>query len=152
MKKILLFIIGITSIFFFIFLFFFSSADIYASTLVNEEASPIREGNNITGMDYVITIGKKVKKDNVYISTSILSSINHYKDVRNIDIFNVDLKINNQSNYSYFIKSISIIDGNITKNIEFKNSKDGNYVFFNLSKNDLLECGVNSYIQIKLEK
>ena len=148
MKKIL-YIIGICLVFIFIFIFY-SNTKINASTLVNEEASPIREGDKIIGMDYVITIGEGVKKDNVYISTSILSSIIHYKNIEDIDSFNIDLKINNNSNYSYSLKNIFIISGNSSKDINFKNK--GGYIYFKLNKEDLLNYSSNSYIQIKLQK
>ena len=106
----------------FIFLILFvidSSRELYD---IGEEASPIREGNNIVGMDYIITIGKDVKRHDVNISTSILSSILHYKDINNINSFYVDLKINNKTNNKYFLKNIILVSngGLINKKVKAK--------------------------------
>ena len=64
-----------------------SSSELYD---ISEEASPIREGDRIVGMDYSVTLGEDVKGNNVNIATSILSSIVHYKDINSINDFYID--------------------------------------------------------------
>ncbi len=136
----------------FIFLILFvidSSRELYD---IGEEASPIREGNNIVGMDYIITIGKDVKRHDVNISTSILSSILHYKDINNINSFYVDLKINNKTNNKYFLKNIILVSngGLINKKVKYK--KKNNYISIKLNREDFLNYNNGSFIKIELKK
>lgn len=121
---------------------------------ISEEASPIREGDNIVGMDYVITIGDDVKRSKLDINTSIISSILHYKDISSIDDFYVDLKINNKSKYKYLIKDIFITDqtGFINRKVRYKNNKKKGFISIKLDKDDLYQFNNNNLIKVELKK
>ena len=144
-------VIYITVVLGFIFLILLvisSSRELYD---INEEASPIREGDSIVGMDYVVTIGENVKRKDINISTSIIPSILHYKDINNINDFYVDLKIKNNSKGKYLLKNIMMVSngGLVNKNIKY--TKNSNYISIKLSKNDLLDYS-NSFIKLELKK
>lgn len=128
-----------------------SSKDIRS---IGEEANPIREGDSIVGMNYVITIGDDVKKNELDINTSIISSVLHYKDINSINDFFIDLKINNKSKYNYLIKNIVITDryGVINKKVKYKKNKKKNYISINLNKDDLYQFTNNNSIRIELKK
>ena len=121
---------------------------------IGEEANPIREGDSIVGMNYVITIGDDVKKNELDINTSIISSVLHYKDINSINDFFIDLKINNKSKYNYLIKNIVITDryGVINKKVKYKKNKKKNYISINLNKDDLYQFTNNNSIRIELKK
>ena len=133
-----------------IFIVLLSTYYIPTSNNYMEEASPIREEDKMVGMNYTITLDKYIKKNNLSIDTSIISSINHYKDINTIDNFYVDLKIDNKSKYDYVLKSIIIINKNKTsKKIKYKRNKRKNIYFIKLKKEYLDN---NSYIKLELEK
>ena len=73
---------------------------------IYEEATPVRDKDKIVGIDYKININSK--EDNITINTKIIDSINHYKDINNIDDFYINLMINNTSNCKYYLKKIEI--------------------------------------------
>lgn len=147
MKRI--FYVSFVIVFIFLILLSISSSrELYD---ISEEASPIREGDSIVGMDYVVTIGKDVKREDINISTSIISSILHYKDIDTINDFYVDLKINNKSRGRYLLKNIMMVSngGLVNRNIKYK--KNNNYISIRLSKKDLLDYN-NSFIKLELKK
>ena len=119
------------------------------SNYIEEESSPIREEDKIVGMNYTITIDDSVKNNNLNINTSIISSIEHYKDVDSIDDFYIDLKINNKSKYKYSIDDILLISNSDSKkyNVDYKDNNK--YVVIKLNREDFRN---NYFIQIKLEK
>ena len=132
-----------------IIVFFLSFKTSNAESIIDEEASPIREDNEIVGMDYSITIGEDTNKDNIIINTAIISSIIHYKDIKFISDFFIDLKIINKSNYEYSLKNISINNGeSIKKKIDYKTNNS--IISFYLNKDDLIDT--DNYVLIELEK
>lgn len=126
-----------------------SSSELYD---ISEEASPIREGEKIVGMDYIVTLGEDVKGNNVNITTSIISSILHYKDINSINDFYIDLKINNKSNYSYLLKNIMIVGNGGLSSKKLKYKKNNNFISIKLNKKDFLRYNNDSFIKIELEK
>ena len=144
-KYIYISIIGII-----VFILFFTF-DSKAQSIISEEASPIREEDKIVGFNYFITIGDKTNESNIMINTAILSSINHYKNIKSIDNFFIDLKIINNSKYSYSIKDIIIVDNNKEiKKLKYK--KKNTNISFKLTKDDLINYNSNYYIKIRLER
>ncbi len=144
MKKYIIFYF----IVFCILLFFFYSRKKDYTYLINEEATPIRDLDEIKGMLYRIDIDNSVKDKSINISSSIFSSIYHYKDISNIDDFFVNLEVDND----YIVDDISIVDDNdyIIRNILFdKNSKD---IVLNLEKDDFDNYNSNYDIRIKLKR
>lgn len=128
-------------------LFFYSNKKDY-TYLINEEATPIRELNEITGMNYKVDIDKSIKDKNIDIYSKIISSIYHYKDVNNIKDFLINLEIDND----YIIDDINIVDDNnyIIRNINYK--KNGEEIFFNLDECDFTNYNSNYDIKIKLKR
>ena len=147
MKRVLYIIFGILFLLL-VLLVINSSYELYN---ISEESSPIREGESIVGMDYIITIGEDVKRHDINIATSIISSILHYKDINTINDFYVDLKINNKSHKKYLLKNIMLVNnsGMVDKKVKYKKNKD--YIYIKLSKDDFLNYGNNSFIKIELE-
>ena len=144
MKKYIIFYF----IIFCILLFSFYSRKKDYTYLINEEATPIRDLDEIKGMLYRIDIDNSVKDKSINISSSIFSSIYHYKDINNIDDFFVNLEVDND----YVVDDISIVDDNdyIIRNILFdKNSKD---IVLNLEKEDFDNYNSNYDIRIKLKR
>ena len=132
-----------------IIVFFLSFKTSNAESIIDEEASPIREDNEIVGMNYSIIIGEDTNKDNIIINTAIISSIIHYKDIKFISDFFIDLKIINKSNYEYSLKNISINNGeSIKKKIDYKTNNS--IISFYLNKDDLIDT--DNYVLIELEK
>ena len=81
MKKYILFYLFILIC---LLLFFYSNKKDY-TYLINEEATPIRDLNEIKGMKYKVDIDESIKDKNIDIYSKIISSINHYKDINNIN-------------------------------------------------------------------
>ena len=148
MKRVL-YITLVLGFIFLILLVISSSRELYS---ISEEASPIREGDSIVGMDYVVTIGEDVKRDDINIATSIMSSILHYKDISTIDDFYVDLKIDNKSNKNYLLKNIILVSngGLINKKVKYKKNK--NFISIKLKRDDFINYNGNSFIKLELEK
>ena len=148
MRKI--FYIGVIIIFIVLVLLVInSSSELYD---ISEEASPIREGDRIVGMDYSVTLGEDVKGNNVNIATSILSSIVHYKDINSINDFYIDLKINNKTKSSYLLKNIMLVGNNGLSSKKLKYKKNSNHISIKLNRNDILKYSDDSFIKIELEK
>jgi hypothetical protein len=128
-------------------IFFYSNKKDY-TYLINEEAIPIRDFNEIKGMNYKVDIDDSINDKRLDIYSKIISSIYHYKDINNINDFFINLEID--SNYK--IDDISIVDDNnyIIRNINYK--KNGNKIFFNLKKCDFTNYNSNYDIKIKLKK
>ena len=128
-------------------LFFYSDKKDY-TYLIHEEATPIRDLDEIKGILYRIDIDDSINDKNIDISSSIISSINHYKDISNIDNFYVDLDVDD----SYKVDDISIVDKNdfIIRYINF--NKDSNDIVLNLEKDDFVNYNNNYDIKIKLKR
>lgn len=128
-------------------LFFFSNKKDY-TYLIHEEATPIRDLNEIKGILYKIDIDNSVNDKNIDVSSKIFSSINHYKDINDIDDFFVNLEVDND----YIIDDISIVDNNdfIIRNINF--NKDSDDIVLSLEKEDFTNYNSNYDIRIKLKR
>lgn len=131
-----------------ILLLFFCSNKKDYTYLINEEATPIRNLNEIKGMKYKVDIDKSIKDKNIDIYSKIISSINHYKDINNIKDFFINLEIDND----YVIDNINIVDDNnyIIRNIDYE--KNGKEIIFNLDEGDFTNYNSNYDIKIKLKR
>lgn len=128
-------------------LFFYSDKKDY-TYLIHEEATPIRDLDEIKGMLYKIDIDNSINDKNISISSSIISSINHYKDVSSINHFFVNLEIDND----YLIDDISIVDKNnyIIRNVNF--TKKSTDIVLDLEKDDFTNYKNDYDIRIKLKR
>ncbi len=72
-----------------------------------EEAIPIRENDRIVGMNYMITIPKDYPLKN-RISTHIVDSIVHYKDLDNLESFPVSVLLKNEMDDDFELVEVSI--------------------------------------------
>lgn len=84
----------------------------YEKEEIIEEAVPIRDKNEIVGMNYYITINSR--KEYLGINTKLIESIIHYKDVSGINKFYVNFIIINNSGHNYYLKKIDVINNNIS--------------------------------------
>ena len=137
----------------FLLLFFYSDNNINKSSdytyLINEEAIPIRDYDEIKGMKYTIEIDDIVTDESIDISSSVLSSIYHYKDFNSIDSFFVNLEIDD----NYDVYDISIVDGSnnlVVSNLDYK--KDNNYIVIYLDKEIFSNYKMDYYVRIKLKR
>lgn len=124
-------------------LFFISRIDFTSSIdskeYVKEEAIPIWNEEQIERLDYSITITKEEKENNFSISTHIIDSILHYKDINNIEQIEVHIILDNQSQYEYLLQRLYIYEEETNRIIQIiayeQNSK---IISFTLEK-ELLE-------------
>lgn len=128
-------------------LFFYSNKKDY-KYLIYEEATPIRDYNEIRGMRYTIDIDNSINDDNIDVYSKIISSIYHYKDISNINSFFVNLSVDD----NYKIDTINIVDDNnkIIKNIDF--DYNSNNIVLNLEKEDFINYKSNFDIKIRLKR
>ena len=128
-------------------LFFYSNKKDY-KYLIYEEATPIRDYNEIRGMKYTIDIDNSINDDNIDVYSKIISSIYHYKDISNINSFFVNLSVDD----NYKIDTINIVDDNnkIIKNIDF--DYNSNNIVLNLEKEDFINYKSNFDIKIRLKR
>ena len=128
-------------------LFFLSDRKDY-TYLIHEEATPIRDLDEIKGMLYRIDIDNSINDNNIDISSKIISSINHYKDISNINSFYVDLEVDND----YIVDGISIVnnDNYIIRDILF--DKGSNDIKLNLEKDDFSNYKNDYDVRIKLKR
>lgn len=128
-------------------LFFLSDGKDY-TYLIHEEATPIRDLDEIKGMLYRIDIDNSINDKNIDISSKIISSINHYKDISNINSFYVDLEVDND----YIVDGISIVnnDNYIIRDILF--DKGSNDIKLNLEKDDFSNYKNDYDVRIKLKR
>ena len=128
-------------------LFFLSDEKDY-TYLIHEEATPIRDLDEIKGMLYRIDIDNSINDNNIDISSKIISSINHYKDISNINSFYVDLEVDND----YIVDGISIVnnDNYIIRDILF--DKGSNDIKLNLEKDDFSNYKNDYDVRIKLKR
>lgn len=128
-------------------LFFLSDRKDY-TYLIHEEATPIRDLDEIKGMLYRIDIDNSINDKNIDISSKIISSINHYKDISNINSFYVDLEVDND----YIVDGISIVnnDNYIIRDILF--DKGSNDIKLNLEKDDFSNYKNDYDVRIKLKR
>ena len=128
-------------------LFFYSNKKDY-KYLIYEEATPIRDYNEIRGMKYTIDIDNSINDDNIDVYSKIISSIYHYKDISNINSFFVNLSVDD----NYKIDAINIVDDNnkIIKNIDF--DYNSNNIVLNLEKEDFINYKSNFDIKIRLKR
>lgn len=144
MKKYILFYFIVFCI---LMLFFFSDKKDY-TYLIHEEATPIRNLDEIKGMFYKIDIDNSINDKSLNIFSNIISSINHYKDIKSIDNFYVNLEVDDK----YIIDDISIVDNTdfIIRYINF--DRDSNDIVFDLEKDDFINYDNNYDIKIKLKR
>lgn len=153
MKKVSISIVTIV-VFLFSFLFYMI---VFSKPLsmekIEEEAIPIREDENMIGMDYYITINQYMKDNSIVISSHILDSIIHYKEPSLIHNFFVRLSINNQSKYDYLLKNIRVIDNSLNILIEdLSYQKENNTFLFYIPDNYFKKFQSRYNIQIEIEK
>ena len=104
---------------------------------IKEEAIPIRTEEVTTGLTYILTIGKQVQDKKLVLSTHILDSILHYKEIPTINHFLIQLKIENHTISAYLLKNISIIDSTtnvVIEDISYKKKKNSNTFSFYLNQ------------------
>ena len=137
----------------FLLLFFYSDKRINKSSdytyLINEEAIPIRDYDEIKGMKYTIEIDDMIKDESIDISSSVLSSIYHYKDFNSIDNFFVNLEIDSD----YDVYDISIVDRSnnlVVSNLDYK--RDNNYIVIYLDKEVFSNYKMDYYLRIKVKR
>lgn len=128
-------------------LFFYSDKKDY-TYLIHEEATPIRDLDEIKGILYKIDIDNSINDKDLDISSNIISSINHYKDINNINDFYVNLDIDKD----YKVDNISIVDKNdfIIRIVDF--NKESNDIVFDLKKDDFVDYNYDYDIKIKLKR
>ena len=122
---------------------------------IQEEAIPIRDEENMIGLDYVITIGEEMKKNQIRISSHILDSITHYTDVSQIDSFLIRVKIQNNSSFSYLLKDISIrnsMDSSFREDLDYHMGEENNLIIFQLDSLFFENYQPFYQIDIELEK
>lgn len=130
-------------------LLFFCSDSGDVDYTINEEATPIRDYEEIKGMLYTIDVSDEKKEEDIDVFSKMLSSIYHYKDINNIDSFFIDLKVDE----NYKIDDMSIIDmrddsfvKKVNYNIEEKDT------IINLDRSDFDLYNTNYDIKIKLKR
>ena len=101
-------------------LFIFLEKPTIRSNYISEEVIPIREEDIITGIEYHIQIGKRVRNATLDINTHILDSIYHYKDISTIEKFTVKIIMDNQSKYSYLLKKIELLSQGKREDISYQ--------------------------------
>ena len=125
-------------------LFLFLEKPTNRSDYISEEVIPIREEDIITGIEYHIQIGKRVKNATLDINTHILDSIYHYKDISTIERFTVKIIMDNQSKYTYLLKKIELLSQGKREDISYQlQGKDiilylNQSYFKNYHKNDMI--------------
>lgn len=125
-------------------LFLFLEKPTNRSDYISEEVIPIREEDIITGIEYHIQIGKRVRKASLDINTHILDSIYHYKDISTIEKFTVKIIMDNQSKYTYLLKKIELLSQGKREDISYQlQGKDiilylNQSYFKNYHKNDMI--------------
>lgn len=125
-------------------LFLFLEKPTNRNDYISEEVIPIREEDIITGIEYHIQIGKRVKNATLDINTHILDSIYHYKDISTIERFTVKIIMDNQSKYTYLLKKIELLSQGKREDISYQlQGKDiilylNQSYFKNYHKNDMI--------------
>lgn len=138
---------------------------------IYEEVLPIRENNNFLGINYNITIPADCTSKSLKISPNIFGGLSEYKDIVGGDKLEVNIKINNKSNYIYKYKAGSFVlsTPNISEIINYKDTKgvgfDGKKIYdifspyrvFNTALRDLfnnteIEAVTNEKIEELLKK
>ena len=101
---------------------------------IEEEVTPVWIEDKIESFEYEIIIEKNLNEKELLLSTHILDSISHYKDINSLENITVYITINNQSNNNYQIKNILLVDeSNVTiKKISY--TKDNNKIIFQVDK------------------
>ena len=145
-KGILLFIIGVLCLF-----HFTSLEESQGKEILSEEANPIREKEVIIGMEYTLTMRGDTS---MILSSHILDSIVHFKDLETIDTFLVRLVIDSPPSCLFTVKDIYVIDTMTNVFIRdipyFYEEKE--YVVFTLEKEFFQVYRPEYQIQIELEK
>lgn len=131
-------------------LFLFLQKPTHYSDSIIEEAIPIREEENITGIEYHIQIGKKVKDASLDINTHILDSIYHYKDISLIDQFTVKIIMKNQSKYPYLLKKIELLSHERREDVSYQ--LQGNDIVLHLNHDFFMNYQKNDRIILSLVK
>lgn len=144
MKKYILFYLFVLII---VLLFFYSNKKDY-KYLIYEEATPIRDYDEIRGMKYTIDIDNSINDNSIDVYSKIISSIYHYKDINNINSFFINLSVDEE----YKIDDINIVDDNnrIIRNINFDDKS--NDVVLNLEREDFVNYKSNYDIKIRLKR
>ena len=73
-----------------------------------EEAIPIREDDQIVGMDYYITLPRDYLSDGI-LKTRLLDSIYHYKDVSDVSSFLIRIHFKNLTMKDYSLKDFYVL-------------------------------------------
>ena len=131
-------------------LFLFLEKPSNASDFISEEAIPIREEDIITGIEYHIQIGKRVKNATLDINTHILDSIFHYKDISTIEHFTVKIIMDNKSKHPYLLKRIELFSQGKKENISYQ--RKGNDIVLNLNQSFFMNYHKNDMIILLLVK
>lgn len=138
-------------------LFFISRIDYSSSAqskeYVKEEAIPIWNEDTIERFDYSITITKEEKEKNVSISTHIIDSIFHYKDINNIEQIEVHIIVKNESQYQYLLQRLYIYEEETNIVIqEIAYEQKNNTIIFTLEKEIIEMSSLKHRIKIEFVK
>lgn len=117
--------------------------------LINEEAIPIRDYDEIKGMKYTIKLDDSIDEKMFDVYSSILASIYHYKDFNSINNFFVNLEIDKD----YKVEDIYVVDKNsdlIIDSLDYKKNKNDIVIY--LDKDIFTNYNSNYSIKIKLKR
>ena len=117
---------------------------------IQEEATPIRQGDTITGLRYVITIPESADSSSISFSSWIIDSVLHYKDVHSIDSFFIEVVIDNHSSCPYVFDRIALVSLDNTWIEDISYEKREKSIVLSFTKDFFLQYGTNSKIQIAL--
>ena len=122
---------------------------------IEEEAFPIWEEDHIIGLNYEITMGKNIDNQIITVTTHILDSIYHYKDIQEIEQFLVNFVIHNHTKYSYFLKDVYVIDtvtNMVMADISYSKGSMNNHFQFSLTRKNFQNYDEKYRIQVVLER
>ncbi|MBR2678262.1 MAG: hypothetical protein IKE63_02475 [Bacilli bacterium] len=107
-----------------------------AKNTITEEATPVRNDEQIEAMNYKIVINSN--KDRIVYKTKLLDSINHYLDVTDKEQIYIKFKFTNNTTNNYYLKKIVIYDKkSIIKSYNYYKKIDDSEVDIVLDKNIL---------------
>ena len=107
-----------------------------AKNTITEEATPVRNNEQIEAMNYKIVINSN--KDRIVYKTKLLDSINHYLDVSDKEQIYIKFKFTNNTTNNYYLKKIVIYDKkSIIKSYNYYKKIDDSEVDIVLDKNIL---------------
>jgi len=118
---------------------------------IYENISPIVDNQKTIGFQSIITIGKNIEDNSLYIYSDILNKISMYNNTNN---FILSFQLNNYSRNSYLLKKVLIVDKK-TKSIIYDipyHVSNGNTFSFSLDDINLQKKYYNYLVQIELVK